>query len=117
MGKVPAPNLGPAGTITVKVDTTPGGTIALKGVSKVFGGVISVGQMTYDIYTDYETFGLSKNFVKAAGADIGLVVGISVVGGVVASAEISVYAIALVGGGIAYAVNRCCISPWKETLK
>ena len=115
--KQTAPSLGPAGTIEVAVDTTPGSVIALKGVSKVFGGVISLGQTTYDVYVDYRTFGATANFAKVASVDIGTTVVVAVGSAGAVSLGAPVIAVAVVGGGIIYYINRKYINPWKNSLE
>ncbi|BBB90442.1 hemagglutinin repeat-containing protein [Methylomusa anaerophila] len=117
IGKVSAPRLGPATTLEIVVDTTPGSTIALKGVSKVLGGVVALGQTTYDVYLDYKTFGgLNEKFAMAAGADIGTTAVLALGGGAAVSLGAPVIAVSIVGGGVAYLVNKEVIKPWKEGL-
>ena len=99
------------------VDTTPNGVIALKGVSKVLGGVVSLGQTTYDVYVDYQTFGSTANFAKAAGADIGTTVVVAAGSAVAVSFGFPVIAVSIAGGGIVYYVNKEYINPWKNSLK
>lgn len=118
IGKQSAPGLGPAGTLEVRVDTTPGGVITLKGVAKVFGGVVSLGQTSYDVYVDYKTFGFTENFAKAAALDIGVtVVAASVSGAVVSFFGYPVIVVSLAGGFVTYLVNKSAINPWKESLE
>lgn len=117
LAKVSGSGLGPAGTLEVAVNTTPKGVVTLKGVSKVFGGVVAVGQTTYDVYTDYQTFnGFNKNFALAAGADILSTVVIATASGTAISAGAPVIAVVLVGGGVAYLVNTQ-VSQWKASLQ
>ena len=68
-------------------------------------------------YVDYETFGSTENFAKAATADIGKAVALTFVGGVAVSYGAPVYAVALVGGGVAYLVDKKWVNPWKESLQ
>lgn len=113
----PFPGLGPATTVTVAVDTTPKGVVALKGVSKVFGGVVSLGQTTYDVYVDYQTFGASENFLKTAGVDVGITAITAVGAGAAVSFGAPVIAVTLGSGYIVYLVNENLINPWKMSLE
>ncbi|WP_312340058.1 two-partner secretion domain-containing protein [Anaerospora hongkongensis] len=118
IGKVTASNLGPATTLEIAVDTTPGSTIALKGVSKVFGGVVALGQVTYDVYVDYKTFGgFNGKFAVAAGLDVGSTVILGLSGGALVSFGAPVIAVSIGGGIIAYLVNKEVLEPLKEDLR
>ncbi len=117
IGKVSAPSLGPAATLEIRVDTTPKSTIILKNVAKVAGGVVAVGQTSYDVYVDYKTFGLTKNFALAASADVATTVVVGIGSSIAVSAGAPVIAVAVIGGGVVYLVNKEKINPWKDTLK
>lgn len=116
LSKVPAPPLGPAGEVTVKVNTTSTGNVVLKNVSKV--GALTIVSVAYDVYIDYQDFGgFNEKFAEAAMVDIGknaIVIG----GGAVATyLGAPIIAVALVGGGVMYFVNRNFIAPYKNELK
>ena len=75
-------------------------------------------QTTYDVYVDYQTFGgFNEKFAMAAGADIGTTVVLALGGGAAVSLGAPVIAVSIVGGGVAYLVNKEVIKPWKEGLK
>ena len=69
------------------------------------------------MYVDYQTFGSTENFVKAAGADIGVMAIAAVGAGVAVSFGAPVIVVTLIGGGIVYYVNQEYINPWKNSLE
>jgi hypothetical protein len=124
IGTGSARTFGPATTVQIRVGTTPTSTIVLKNVRQWSGGVVAVGASFYEVWTDYETFGASKEFVMATGANAVEVVAVAKTGAAATNFLAggigrgnAIVIVALVGGGILYYINSEYIEPWKEEMK
>lgn len=118
LGEVVASNLGPAGTLTVPVDTTSTLKTTGRYVYKVTGGAASTILVGYDLYLDYDVFGPSKEFAGAALADLSAAT-ILTIGSAKLSQKTNMpgYAIVIGGSIIGYFVNKDILNPFKEILK
>ncbi len=118
LAKIPIKELGPAATIEVALNTTSTSTVILKNVYK-YGGVLTIAGTAYDVYLDYEeNGGLNKGFAVDAAIDISKTVVITAAGSAAVAAGAPLVAVALVGGGVAYVVDKNSAKEfakgWKE---